>query len=266
MVINLGQGQPDLAFSNLTLNFTQPLFRGGGFAVTLENLTEAERSLLYGIRSYARFRKLFYVSLVAGNVGESGGGITNNPYGLQGLAPNLGRGIGGNLTAQAVGYLPLLQQSAIIANQQQNVAALPATAPPVRGVRGGRADRAPGRAGRGEPAQQPWGTPGHRRGPGRSGIRGLLDSLDTFKLTRPAGHGRAGPGRTRCRPIREQLARFEDAYVDLAALSIEAQRFDPAAPADQFRPRWRRLLTETELVRGTAFAKEIGAGWDALRN
>ncbi|HUR55201.1 MAG TPA: hypothetical protein VMZ71_13790, partial [Gemmataceae bacterium] len=37
---------------------------------------------------------------------------------------NLGRGIGGNLTAPSVGYLPLLQRSAVIANQRKNIAAL----------------------------------------------------------------------------------------------------------------------------------------------
>ena len=77
--------------------------------------------MVYAMRSYARFRKLFYVAVV----GRLGGlGLTNNPYGLQGLSVNLGRGIGGNLTAPSVGFLPLLQQSAIIANQRKNVAVL----------------------------------------------------------------------------------------------------------------------------------------------
>ena len=118
VVIDLAGDNPQTSISNLSLSLAQPFLRGGGYAVTLEDLTQTERTLLYAMRSYARFRKLFYVALAAG------GGYTNNPYGLQGLSPNLGRGIGANLTAPSVGYLPLLSQSAIINNQRKNVAAL----------------------------------------------------------------------------------------------------------------------------------------------
>src|SRR5262249_13191609 len=38
VVLNLGQGKPNLAVSNATLDIMQPFLRGGGFAVTLENL------------------------------------------------------------------------------------------------------------------------------------------------------------------------------------------------------------------------------------
>src|SRR5262249_14179475 len=100
------------------LSLAQPFLRGGGYAVTLEPLTQAERNMVYAVRSYARFRKLFYVAVSAG------GDFTNNPYGLQGLSVNLGRGIGGNLTAPPSGYLPLLLQAAILANQQKNITAL----------------------------------------------------------------------------------------------------------------------------------------------
>src|SRR5205085_12355891 len=110
------------SFSNLTLTFMQPLLRGGGYAVTLESLTQAERTLLYAIRSFARFRKVFYVTIVGTSSG--GGGYTNNPYGLQGLSTNLGRGIGANLTSQPVGYLPTTLQGAILSNGRKNVTTL----------------------------------------------------------------------------------------------------------------------------------------------
>ena len=54
--------------SALSLDLFQPLFRGGGRAVTLEPLTLAERNLLYEMRSYARFRKEFYADIVVGGV------------------------------------------------------------------------------------------------------------------------------------------------------------------------------------------------------
>ncbi|MCA9137342.1 MAG: TolC family protein [Planctomycetales bacterium] len=43
--------------------FTQPLLRGAFRHVRLENLTQAERNLLYSVRDFARFRRLFYVDL-----------------------------------------------------------------------------------------------------------------------------------------------------------------------------------------------------------
>jgi outer membrane protein TolC len=52
-----------IAVSNLIATFSQPLLRGAGRWVRLEGLTEAERSVLYAARDFARFRKGFYVNL-----------------------------------------------------------------------------------------------------------------------------------------------------------------------------------------------------------
>jgi hypothetical protein len=262
VVIDLGSSRPDVAVSNLSLSFLQPLFRGGGFAVNLENLTQAERNLLYGMRSYARFRKLFYVSVSAG------GDITNNPYGLQGLSANLGRGIGGNLTAPTVGFLPLLQQGAIVGNQRRNVALLEGLL---------RQYRAFQEAGQVAPLQvnqvevqllnsrgqllgsvQGGGTLG-------SGIRGYLDGLDNFKLQLglPLTVG-LEPDDGPLRPVREQLARFEDVSADVREVEAAGSRYDPAEAPAATRARFRRLLTESGLVKGTAFARGIGGRLDAL--
>ena len=48
----------------LTVSATQPLFRGSDPNIVLENLTQAERDLLYQIRSFNRFRKEFVVSTI----------------------------------------------------------------------------------------------------------------------------------------------------------------------------------------------------------
>ena len=45
LAIDLATGRPQIGISNLTLTLTQPLLRGGGWAVTLEPLTQAERTL-----------------------------------------------------------------------------------------------------------------------------------------------------------------------------------------------------------------------------
>ncbi len=49
----------------LTVAFSQPLLRGSDPNIVLENLTQAERDLLYQIRSFNRFRKEFVVSTIS---------------------------------------------------------------------------------------------------------------------------------------------------------------------------------------------------------
>lgn len=49
--------------TNFQAAFLQPLLRNAGRQVRLEGLTQAERSLLYAIRQFARFRKEFYVEI-----------------------------------------------------------------------------------------------------------------------------------------------------------------------------------------------------------
>ena len=58
--------------SNVLLGLTQPLLRGFGRQVRLEDLTQAERGVLYAVRDYARFRKSFYVGVTAGSGGYLG--------------------------------------------------------------------------------------------------------------------------------------------------------------------------------------------------
>jgi outer membrane protein TolC len=60
---------PDMtiAFSNIIINFMQPLLQNAGRAVALETLTEAERTLLYGVRSFAEYRKQFTFQVATNN-------------------------------------------------------------------------------------------------------------------------------------------------------------------------------------------------------
>ncbi|MDP2898462.1 MAG: TolC family protein [bacterium] len=51
------------AASVLSLSFTQPLLRGGGRLVAMENLTQAERTVVYDVRSYMRFKRQFSVDV-----------------------------------------------------------------------------------------------------------------------------------------------------------------------------------------------------------
>jgi hypothetical protein len=115
LVIDLGTQKPSIGISNLTLELTQPLLRGGGWAVTLEPLTQSERTLVYGVRSFARFRKNYYVYLAGG------ADVFNSPYSYAGL--NL-RGVGPSLNAPSQGFLPTLLSVALERNERDNIISL----------------------------------------------------------------------------------------------------------------------------------------------
>ncbi len=62
-VVSTGDGW-DLA-SDLSLSITQPLLAGAGARIVKESLTQAERNLVYEVRSYERFRRTFAVDIAA---------------------------------------------------------------------------------------------------------------------------------------------------------------------------------------------------------
>ena len=63
--LNKNPAQPTV-ISALPIRFVQPLLRGGGRAVVLEPLTQAERNLLYAVRTFALFRQQFFVATMTG--------------------------------------------------------------------------------------------------------------------------------------------------------------------------------------------------------
>ncbi|MCS7168203.1 MAG: hypothetical protein RMI91_04715 [Gemmatales bacterium] len=87
-VINLtGTAKHTLSQSRLTFSLAQPFLAGGGRAVTLEPLTQAERDLVYELRRYARFHREFYVSIAAG--GAIAVGPADTPVAPVGYLPTL---------------------------------------------------------------------------------------------------------------------------------------------------------------------------------
>src|SRR5262249_14469810 len=62
-------GRPTLSESTKLLELSQPFLQGGVKAVTLEPLTQVERNLLYDIRDFAHFNRVFYVALASGRGG-----------------------------------------------------------------------------------------------------------------------------------------------------------------------------------------------------
>jgi hypothetical protein len=91
--LNKNPQQPTV-ISALPIQFVQPLLRGGGRAVILEPLTQAERTLLYQVRLFTLFRQQFLiVTLTGGNVQNFG-----NTFALAGFS------VPGNFDP-VVGYL-----------------------------------------------------------------------------------------------------------------------------------------------------------------
>jgi hypothetical protein len=134
---------PDTQSANTLLDFTfiQPLLRNGGRDVTLERLTLAERTLLYNVRSFERYRTGFYITITAGRAAEPGptrrGGLFGGA-GLQGFT-GLGGGFGtvgnvqnnaatgfggGGAVPQVGGFLGLVQNQLQIRNAEENVSRL----------------------------------------------------------------------------------------------------------------------------------------------
>ena len=244
VVIDLSGGKPTISVSTLGLALVQPLLRGGGLAVTLEALTQAERTMLYAVRSYARFRSNFYVA-IAGN-----GNYTNNPYGLQGLSQNLGRGIGANLTSNPAGYLPTLLRAAILANEKKNITSVEQFLKLFENLKEGG----------GVPELQVVRVEQRllqSRALVLTRTQQYVDGIDNFKLQ--LGIPATVPlelDDTPLKPIRMQLKRFEEVYDQLRELELAAGQFDPKEPVADLRARWLKQLTETKLVKGTQLAKD----------
>ncbi len=86
--------------SALPLTFVQPFLKGGGRAVTLEALTQAERNLLYNIRLFARYRQEFFTNLTVGTTFTNPGLFDPDP-----------------------GFINVLQFLQTVENNQYNLAA-----------------------------------------------------------------------------------------------------------------------------------------------
>ncbi len=87
-------GDPRLATSSqLSATFVRPLWRDAGFKQEMENLTQAERDLLYGLRDFTQFRKDFSVGIASAyyNVLGDRDAVRNSYLNLQSSHQNADR-------------------------------------------------------------------------------------------------------------------------------------------------------------------------------
>ena len=103
----------DVSLASSLANFSliQPLLRGAGRDVALEQLTLSERRLLSNLRAYSQFRQGFFTQVVIGELGVTGPNRAGANTNLQSFS-----GFGG-----VNGYLGLLQQAQQIRNTEDNL-------------------------------------------------------------------------------------------------------------------------------------------------
>ena len=110
-VFEFTDGDANLATSLANFSFIQPLLRGAGRDIALEQLTLDERRLLANLRAYGQFRQGFYTQVAIGELGVSGPQRNGGGTTLQSFS-----GVGG-----VGGYLGLLQQAQQIRNTEDNL-------------------------------------------------------------------------------------------------------------------------------------------------
>jgi len=282
---------PKKTVSASTLNFNalQPLLRGGGRAVTLEPLTQAERDLLYEIRLYARFRKEFYASIAGGAGGSISGGsfqptgvLSNTPVPFptsasSGLfpgtipfvtnvirtSPQVTPGQSGQtilvaaITAPPSGYLSTMLENVQIYIDLENIETLTDILKRYQGLLEGDVVA---------PVQVQ--TVEQQLLSARSNLvtdqQQYLDSLDRFKIQ--VGVPTALDIELDDAPLRPLLQQFRRSRTIIEQehlASEEVSRLNTLAAAPRLRADLLRQFEESPLARGTAFAKGIRARWAA---
>jgi hypothetical protein len=256
VVVEMINGRANTSLGALTLELTQPLLRGGGLAVTLEPLTQAERNLLYAIRNYGRFRKNFYVAIASG--ADATSAQANSLAQSLGFSP-------GSVTANA-GFLPMVQRRGQWDVDRLNVTALE-----------GFVRRFEGFAEGGQVSQLQVDQVKQSLLRGRSSALSselqYATTVDNFKrqLGMPP-RVRIEPDMAALKPMTDQLDRFQQVLTEYEQAQDEAgkfpdpkdpKKFEPPGPGDtaKLRPRFRAQFQQDALTAGTKFRERIVARW-----
>lgn len=94
-VWEFSSGDANLTTSIANFSLVQPLLRGAGRDVALEQLTIVERGLLANLRAFQRYRQGFYTRVAIGELGVSGPQRRGGFFGGTGLTGFTGTGAGG---------------------------------------------------------------------------------------------------------------------------------------------------------------------------
>lgn len=265
-VINLGSSDKKVvSVGTINLDMVQPLLRGGGKAVTLEPLTQAERNLLYEIRDYARFRKVYYqdvtgglplvanllspgqtlggAALIPGNEARIGSGNPARPQ-LTPTSPTrllLGTGV----LAPPTGFIPTLLARSSLEIEKQNYERLTGVLGLFRAYEGG---------GRVSSLQVGQVELTQLNSLARINTRqqAYRDALDNFKFQ--LGVPIDTPleiDDELVRPVFRQFDRFETTIKQFNKIIADLENLDAIDEAPRVRAMLGKLLTDAPFVRST---------------
>ncbi|HMF14326.1 MAG TPA: hypothetical protein VKE94_18545, partial [Gemmataceae bacterium] len=274
------------SISNMSLDIAQPLLRGGGRAVTLEPLTQAERNLLYEIRSYARFRKEFFVAIAGGGGGSISGGAFQ-PTGViaSTIGSTAGQGLGGSplspgnllfnltpgllvtpgiagrlilsqeLSAVPSGYLGTNLQYAQIDIDKSNIRNLEGFLKRFEAIKEG-----------GDVSQLQVDQVEQQLLGGRTNLlndeQQYYDAVERFKLQLglptdlPIALDDAP-----LRPILRHFRRYEEVLSELDAAQVKAQALEKLEDVSKVRGEMLRIFKSAPLTQGTRFRNQIDKRW-----
>ncbi len=276
-----------ISVSTLDFNAIQPLLRGGGRAVALEALTQAERSLLYAIRNFARFRKELYVEIASSNGGaingsafqptgvlSSSSGATNSGLGASGLTPGVIAPFSGTINGPIVpgripgslalspaltpppsGYLNTMLQKIQVYIDQENIDVLGGILLRFRGLLEGDVVG---------PLQVQ--SVEQQLLAGRATLlldqQQYLQSLDSFKIEIGVPMKLSiEMDDSVLRPLMKQFRRARAIIENEQAAVAAASALIGLEHAPRLRAELLRLFLTSALVRGTPFAGSIRARW-----
>jgi Outer membrane efflux protein len=257
-VWNLFSAHNTSSVSTIDLSFMQPFLAGGGKAVTLEPLTQAERTLFYSIRAYARFREQFYVNVANGNslppsLPAAAGGTTTNPISVLASLNIASTDVSGGF----VSYLSTLFRECDLAADKKLVAELEKALRIYEGYQEG---------GQFSPLQvdQVRSTLLNGRNAVLTDQQFVNNALDQFKLVlgMPANTPLILDDEL-ARPITAQYDRYYALIDESSAASKLIQKQEDAPPA-QMRAFLNKLFTSDPLVRGTDFKKRFPERWKSV--
>jgi len=246
LVVEFGEGKPNVGISTLTLQLAQPLLRGGGYAVTLEALTQAERNLLYAIRSFARFRKAWYVFIA------TGADPLNAPFSFAGLTQ---RSVGPSFNSPGQGYLPTVLLAGLQQNEEANIAALERILRLFEAFKEG-----------GDISDLQVGQVEQQLLRARSLLlqrrQDLQNGVDDLKLQ--LGLPMPLPlelDDTSIRPLRRQFDDFERVFKEYDDARIQSSQVGAPDAVEKVRAVLHEYSTTAKIVKGTKFANNIGKRW-----
>jgi hypothetical protein len=255
---NLLDPKPFTSVSTINLSAVQPFLQGGGRALTLEPLTQAERTLFYAIRAYARFREQFYANVALGSnlpgtlanaVIVSSAGNPISTLAALGIAST-------DVSGGFVSYLSTLFRECDLAADQKLVADLQKALRIYEGFQEG---------GQFSPLQvdQVRSTLLTAQNTVLTDRQFVNNAVDQFKLLLglPANLPLILDDAP-ARPITLQLDRYYAVIVDADAANKRLEQQEELA-AEKLRGVLMEIFTKERVTRGTELARKVAADWPA---